>query len=92
MTDIKRDVDHILENSKTELDYASNPKDNPLCVDYRYCVLHSGIKEAIRYLARDGEAQWTAIRQINNRIWAILLGVCATFFTVLIQLYFQHMK
>jgi hypothetical protein len=78
------EIDEILAVEEIESDAP--------CADYRSCLLHSGVKVAVKYLAKDNDSQWRAINTISNRIWAVLIGVTATFFLVLMQLFFQHIN
>lgn len=94
---VATEVDEIFQDSEREAEAARIASrsgngelgTSPVC-QIATCLSHSGVKQAVKYLAREQDRQYEMIDRLYNRMWAILIGVCGTFFLVLVQFLYYH--
>jgi hypothetical protein len=39
------------------------------------CLAHSGFVTAFKFIAKDQDSQWAAIRSVDKRMWAVVVGM-----------------
>ena len=63
---------HTLSGMQSILNSESKPTANAPSTP---CLAHSGFVTAFEFIAKDQDAQWSAIRSMDKRMWAVVIGV-----------------